>query len=104
VSALQAEGRGFKSLIAHQKQVPDSVPALHKSAGRGVNLNQMPELSIQLDLAGNPIRDNAGRLQVRENALTLGSGYTTFNNPNNIYAGIVPPQTIAPVTINIPAP
>ena len=72
-------------------------------AGKGVNLNQAPEFSLINDLGGNPIRDLMGRLQVRDQALVLGNGYSTFNVPNNPYGGINPAQTVAPRTVDVPA-
>ena len=72
-------------------------------AGKGVNLNQAPEFSLMNDLGGNPIRDLMGRLQVRDQALVLGNGYSTFNIPNNPYGGINPAQTVAPRSIDVPA-
>ena len=72
-------------------------------AGKGVNLNQAPEFSLINDLGGNPIRDLMGRLQVRDQALVLGNGYSTFNIPNNPYGGINPAQTVAPRSIDVPA-
>ncbi len=71
-------------------------------AGKGVNVNQTPEFSLINDLGGNPIRDLMGRLQVRDQALVLGNGYSTFNIPNNPYGGINPAQTVAPRTVDVP--
>jgi len=69
-------------------------------AGRGVNFNQAPDFSLKLDGNGTPIRNGAGLLELRQDALTIGSGYTTFNTPNNPYAGIL--QTVAPRTVDVP--
>lgn len=72
-------------------------------AGKGVNLNQAPEFSLINDLNGNPVRDSIGRLQVRDQALVMGDGYSTFNIPNNSYGGINPAQTVAQRTVEVPA-
>lgn len=69
-------------------------------AGRGVNFNQSPEFSLKLGGNGTPIRNAAGLLELRQDALTVGANYTTFNTPNNPYADIL--QTVGPRTIEVP--
>ena len=69
-------------------------------AGRGVNFNQSPDFSLKLDGNGTPIRNAAGLLELRQDALTIGTNYTTFNTPNNPYADTL--QTVGPRTIEVP--
>ncbi|NEQ42484.1 MAG: tandem-95 repeat protein [Leptolyngbya sp. SIOISBB] len=71
--------------------------------GQGFTLNGQPVLPVQRDSAGNPIVDDQGRPVLVENAIAVSASYSTFNAPQNQYAGLVPPQIVDERTVEVPA-
>lgn len=72
-------------------------------AGRGFTINRSPILPVQRDAAGNAILDASGKPILVENAITVTSGYSLLNAPDNPYSGLVPPQVVTQRTVDVPA-
>ncbi|AFY56856.1 RHS repeat-associated core domain protein [Rivularia sp. PCC 7116] len=72
-------------------------------AARGFTINGDITLPVKRDENGNPLRDNSGKLILVDNAVSVASGYTTINAPNNQYSNLVPPQIVDEQVIDIPA-
>ncbi len=74
-------------------------------AAKGFIMNGNLALPMQIDAAGNPIRDASGKLVLRDKAVAVAAGYTTSiaNGSDNKYAGLIPPPIVAQQTITVPA-
>jgi fibro-slime domain-containing protein/RHS repeat-associated protein len=74
-------------------------------AAKGFIMNGSLTLPVQIDAAGNPIRDASGKLLLVDKAVAVASGYTTSiaNGSSNKYAGLIPPPVVAQQTVIVPA-
>ncbi|NEQ48279.1 MAG: DUF4347 domain-containing protein [Leptolyngbya sp. SIOISBB] len=70
--------------------------------GQGFTLNGQPILPVQRDANGNPVVDDQGRPVLVENAIAVSASYSTFNAPNNLYGGLLPPQIVDTQTVTVP--
>jgi Bacterial Ig-like domain/von Willebrand factor type A domain/Bacterial Ig domain len=71
-------------------------------AALGFTFNNSPQLPVQRDAQGNPIRDRTGKLVLTDRAIAVSANYQTANVPNNPYSNLVPPPTIPPQTVQVP--
>jgi RHS repeat-associated protein len=72
-------------------------------AGKGFTINKTPIFPVQRDANGAAIVDNKGRQILVKDAISVTSGFTTLNAPNNPYSGLVPPQVVDRRTVEVPA-
>ncbi|MCW5319219.1 hypothetical protein GTQ43_38200 [Nostoc sp. KVJ3] len=74
-------------------------------AAKGFIMNGNLTLPVQIDAAGNPIRDANGKLVLVDKAVAVASGYTTSiaNASSNKYAGLIPPPVVPQQTVIVPA-
>ncbi|WP_017325237.1 Ig-like domain-containing protein [Synechococcus sp. PCC 7336] len=72
-------------------------------AGDGFAFNQPPILPVQLDSQGNPVLDASGQPVLVENAVVVAAGFSVASAPDNPYANLLPPQEVAPLTVEVPA-
>ena len=71
-------------------------------AGLGFTLKGNPELPVQRDATGNPIKDNSGKSLLVNNAVVVAPGYTVSSATTNHYANLLPPQIVNPLTVTVP--
>jgi RHS repeat-associated protein len=72
-------------------------------AEKGFSLNGNSILPVQRDVAGNPLKNSAGKSLLIDQALVVAAGYLQSNsNGSNNYTNLNPPQIIAKQGITIP--
>jgi hypothetical protein len=71
-------------------------------AEKGFSLNGNSVLPVQRDVAGNPLKNSAGKSLLIDQALVVAAGYLQSNsNGSNNYTNLNPPQIIAKQGITI---
>ncbi|MGB3205317.1 MAG: hypothetical protein WBB28_10030, partial [Crinalium sp.] len=71
-------------------------------AGLGFTLKGNPELPVQRDATGNPIKDNSGKPLLVNNAVVVAPGYTVSSATTNKYANLLPPQIVDKHIVTVP--
>jgi hypothetical protein len=72
--------------------------------GKGFNIYGNSVLPVERNSSGNAILDATGKQILRDKAVAVTTGYLSANvSGQNRYSGLIPPQIVAPQTIDVPA-